>query len=561
VFLGKIVSFLLFFVFSSILQLASSKVVVRTSACDLSRQDSLFVAFDFEIGNGEHLTAPIGKGKSVAPRVSWENAKVVNVFWPKSEQLLDSDGQKSGYWGYGANFSVIYHLNVEDKMQPVKYNLFYVVCGDSCVQSQSEGVLELNGALSDEEVQSVVTPKLPCTPKFSLLVMILCAIVGGLIMNCMPCVFPVISIKIFSILKSAMAKETEVRRQCICFSAGTVSIFLLLGAVLVLLREVVPNIGWGFYMQSPLCIFLLLLVFLLCSLHFFEILNLDFFKIKRMKISAKSAYVTSFCNGALCGIVSSSCVGPFVGIAVASAVLYGNFIQSMTIFSSFGIGLSLPFLLISLFPRFVNKFPKPGEWLVTFKKLMGFAMLFSCIWPIWILMSQVSNLEVILSILSIISIAMFCWMLKQAKFSKIVSVAGLAISFFYGVYNLMPSSGDNESIAWKVYSDEVFDNAKLEKLPIFLNFTASWCLNCQFNERLFDDKNIAEYFHRNNVVAIKCDWTNRNEKINALMREHGAVALPFYVYYPGDDKDYVILPSMLTKVSLLSTLNGQRNGK
>jgi thiol:disulfide interchange protein DsbD len=548
-------------VFSSFLQLASSRVAVRTSVRDLVHSDSFFVAVDFEVGDGEHLTAPTGKGKSSAPSVSWQNAKVLRVFWPKSEPLLDSDGQKSGYWGYSTNFSVLYQLKAEDKTQPIKYSLFYVTCGDSCVPSQSEGVLELNSALSDEEVQSVITLEQPGAFKFSLLVMILCAIVGGLIMNCMPCVFPVISIKIFSILKSTMAKKTEIRMQCICFSVGTLLIFLLLGVILVSLREVISDIGWGFYMQNPICIFLLLLVFLLCSLHFFEMLHLDFLKIRKTKISAKSPCIASICNGALCGIVSSSCAGPFVGIAVAGAVLYGNFIQSMAIFLSFGIGLSLPFLLISLFPGFINRIPKPGEWLITFKKLMGFAMLFSCVWPIWILMSQVSNLDVVRSILSVMSIAMFCWILKQVKSLKIVPVAGILVSLFCGLYNLIPSSDENESIAWSSYSDEVFDNAKLEKLPIFLNFTASWCLNCQFNERIFNDKDVVEYFCKNKIVTIKCDWTNKNAKINSLMREHGAIAVPFYVYYPGNDKNYVILPSMLTKASLLSAVSGQENEK
>jgi thiol:disulfide interchange protein DsbD len=518
------------------------------------------VSFDFEVGDGEHLTAPVGKGKSIAPNISWENAEVVDVFWAKSEQLLDSDGQKSGYWGYSSNFSILYHLKAMNK-KPIKYHLSYVTCGDSCVPSQSDCTLELNGTLSNEEIRSVITLEQSSALEFNFLIMIFCAIIGGLIMNCMPCIFPIISIKIFSILKSARAKKNEVRKQCIYFSAGTVSIFLLLGIIFASLRQVITNIGWGFYMQNPICVFILLIVFLLCSLHFFEILHFELFKINKIKVPVKNTYIASFFNGVLCGIVSSSCVGPFVGIAVAGAILYGNFIQSIVILASFGIGLSLPFLLLSIFPGFVNKIPKPGAWLILFKKLMGFAMLFSCIWPIWILMSQISNLDVVCTIFSIISVAMFCWILKQVKSLKIIPITGLLLSLLGGIYNLIPNSSEHESIMWKDYSDEIFDNAKLEKLPIFLDFTASWCLNCQFNERLFNDHDIVEYFNKNKIIAIKCDWTNRNMKINTLMREHGAVAVPLYVYYPGNNKNYVILPSMLTKASLLKILNEKKDGK
>jgi thiol:disulfide interchange protein DsbD len=279
-----------------------------------------------------------------------------------------------------------------------------------------------------------------------------------------------------------------------------------------------------------------------------------------MRFPVKDAYVASFLGGVFSGITSSSCVGPFSGVAIAGAFLYGNIIQSISIFLALGIGLSSPFLLISIFPQFVKKVPKPGEWLLTFKGVMGFAMLLSCTWPIWILLSQIPKDNVIVVMLCIILVAMFTWLLKHShapKYVKAIARGGFLASALIGLYNSSNLANDNQkTILWENYSEDILIEAKSKKEAIFLDFTASWCINCQFNERLFNDAEIVELFRDKQVQAIKCDWTDKSKEVSKLMKRYGAAAVPLYIYYPGNGAPYTVLPTILTKNILKETLSG-----
>jgi thiol:disulfide interchange protein DsbD len=324
------------------------------------------------------------------------------------------------------------------------------------------------------------------------------------------------------------------------------------------------EIGWGFYMQSPPFVFCILLVFLLCSLNFFNLLHLRIpIVVKPSKLPLKRAYLGSFASGVFGAVASAACVGPFAGVAVASALLYGSPNQSCCIFTSIGFGSAIPFILMSLFPGCLNLFPKPGRWLAVFKEFMGFAMLFSCVWPIWTLLTQIAVENVIIILLSLIATAMCFWGLNQAKDSKFFTalfIVGLICSVGIG---LLASTKDDEieGIIWENYSDEKFDNAVAAKRSVFLNFTASWCMNCQFNYRVFKDKEIIDAFKRNNILAIKCDWSRHDERVTQLLKKYGAAAVPLYVYHPAGYTGFKILPNILTRNNVLEEIRGVSHEK
>jgi len=541
---------------------ADSKVSIRTSADgkNINSENKIFVAIDFEIPTGEHITAPIGKGKSLAPTVDWKNAKILDVVWPKTVDLPEPGGAKGEYSGYNKNFTLIYSLLIEDKAKPIEYDLFYVVCGDACKPVQETGELKLNGLLTTNEIENSkdIGSK---TSDYSFLLMILFGLLGGIILNCMPCVFPIISMKIFGIVKLSTSDEKEnansIKKHGLMFSIGTIATFLSLGSILLFLRQTAADVGWGFYMQEPKFIVCLLIAFLLCSLNFFGLYTLKLPSIKSVRLPTESVYVKSFFNGVFGAVVSAACVGPFAGVAIASALLYGNVWQSECIFAAIGLGVSSPFLAISLFPKLVKIFPKPGEWMEKFKEIMGFIMLFSCVWLLWVLSAQISISRVMEILFITIVFSMFVWMFGKIKNSKTVlisSIIGIILSGCFAV-NLAKNEENLSGIKWKNYSDEVFDNLQIQKKPIFLNFTASWCLNCQFNHMTLEDKDIADAFEKNSVVALKCDWTNRNETITKLLEKFGASSVPFYVFYPLGKTEPIILPTMLTKKKVLEILN------
>ncbi|MDR1288968.1 MAG: thioredoxin family protein [Holosporales bacterium] len=561
VLVGRFVCCLLLFV----CQASFAGVSFRTSAKDFlsDSSDKLFVVADFQVKIGEHLSAPVGKGKQSAPRIVWKNAEVLEIFWPEHVEIPNADGTSSGYFGYPNDFSLMFALRVLDPSKPIDYDMAYVSCGDACVPYLSSGTLALNGLLMPDEIEKIAGPSE--IPLENLLIAILLGILGGLILNCMPCVFPIISIKIFSIAKTASGSKKNIRKHCLSVSLGIIFTFLTMGIILLILRQSIDGIGWGFYMQSPPCVFGILLIFLLCSLNFFNLLHFKIpIPVKPSNLPIKRAYLGSFASGVFGAIASSSCVGPFVGVSIASALLYGSPWQSCLIFTSIGMGSAIPFILVSLLPNCLSLFPKPGRWLSVFKEFMGFAMLFSCVWPIWTLLTQIAAENVILILISLIATAMFFWMLSHSKNSKFFTATasvGLICSIGYGLLLASTENNKIDGIIWEDYSDEKFDNAIAEKKPIFLNFTASWCMNCQFNYRIFKDKEIIEAFRRNNILAMKCDWSLRDEKVTQLLKKYGAAAVPLYIYHPSGYTDFKILPNILTKNNVLEEITGVSHEK
>lgn len=517
--------------------------------------ENQYIAVDFQVPTGEHFTAPVGKGKSIAPSIKWENAETIDIFWPKAEVLKNADGSASDYSGYSKNFTVLYKLKVNDISKPIAYDLFYVSCGDACMPKQQQGTINPNGLLTISEIEKYTTLETS-----SIWLILLFGFLGGIILNFMPCVFPIVSIKLFSMVKSANENVSNIRKQSIAFALGSIFCFTSTGFLLLLLRNTMPDLGWGFFMQEPKFVVILLIAFLLCGLYFFGLYD---FRIptKRFKLNIKKAYIASFLNGVFGTIVSTSCAGPFVGVAIASAVLCLSFSSAMAVFVLIGVGLAMPFLLISAFPKIIQIFPKPGAWMKTFKEFMGFVMLLSCVWFLWILSSQTEIFNVMLVLASLVVIAFFIKIFGRSNifnFKTSLSLAGAIFACVLSICAVSTKDLNQLEIDWQEYSKEAFEKARNNGESVFLNFTASWCLNCQFNDRVFKDEEIIKIFKDKNITAMKCDWTNRSQKISNLLKSYGAAAVPFYIYYPKNETQFKQLPTMLSKNKLKSILEEEK---
>lgn len=528
-----------FFAFSLLLcflcfQFASADVSFRSSRG--ASENQLFVALDFKLAPGEQISSSASDGGF---SITWKNSSVVSEYWPDSS--VD---------GYSGDFSAFYELRIDDKSKPVSYDVFYVVCGDACTPVSESGELVQTDDISPEELKKL---QLPESHPFDFAMMLAFGFLGGLILNFMPCVFPIISLKAFSIAKISGQSSGVIRRHAVFISLGILSLFMLLGIPLKLFSSLIPGLGWGFYMQEPVFVFFLLLVFLACAVHFGEIFQFKLPVVKHRATSSQT-YVSSFFSGIFSGIASSACVGPFAGVALAGAVLYGNLLQSILILFSVAFGVAFPFVFISIFPSLVHRFPKPGSWLNTFKRFMGYAMFLSCVWPFSILLDQV-GFSAAICLLIILIIVVFC--LNEFTNAKMpcarrflsVLIFALLLSGFYKTAHHCQSL----EIDWQNYSKVIFDDAVSKKRPMFLNFTASWCMNCQFNQRIFSDPDVVDIFYKRGVCAIKCDWTKRDIKITNLMKRYNSISVPLYVYYSGNGQ-FEVLPSLLTKDLILEVI-------
>jgi len=409
----------------------------------------------------------------------------------------------------------------------------------------------------------------------SLPVLLAFAVLGGLILNLMPCVFPVLSIKAIGLVQQAKTHPAAVRAKGMVFAAGVVSSMLCLAAVLLVLRAAGEQIGWGFQLQSPL--FVTLLVYLLFAVG----LNLSgVFEVGGGLagvgdgLTQGDSYRASFFTGVLTTLVATPCTAPFMASAVGAALTQPPAF-ALSVFAALGIGLALPYLLLSFAPWMRRALPKPGAWMDTLKQVFAFPIYASAAWLLWVLAQQTSSFGLGAALAGAILIAFAAWAYQKSKSSaaggRVAALVTATLAVVLAV--LLPvrfadvaaaasgvsAAGAHAAVEWQPY-----DAAQVAKLnaagrPLLVNFTASWCLTCLVNERnTFTDSAVQEIFRTKGVTLMKGDWTNRDPAITQALASFGRAGVPLYVVYnskPGSTEP-VILPQLLTASVVQSAFAG-----
>ncbi len=424
--------------------------------------------------------------------------------------------------------------------------------------SLSGGVLKTNVGNYEIELDSnFINTESTFNPEFiSLSAAILFSLIGGLLLNLMPCVFPVISLKILNFVNHSENK-TQTSLHGFAFSSGSILMFVLIGLSVVLLKGLGMDIGWGYQLQSPLVVSLL--IFLFIFLAGFFLLNVNFLN-SLLSIGSSGittpSYMNSFGTGFLAVIVATPCTAPFMGSALGFAILQPGF-SSFLIFLSLGIGFALPYILLSIFPNMLSLLPKPGAWMETFKQFMAFPMILTALWLVWVLSSQIDSFQLVLVLLGISLIVFFYW-LNQLKISSKIGLQfrnfiylTVLVSLFFTL-PLQRASLQKESNS---FSDEELI-MRLAEGPVFLNFTADWCITCKVNERVaLKTKETLRFFEKKNIFYLEADWTNKNELIAKKLASFGRSSIPLYIYYPDEKSVPIILPEILTESVIQDYLN------
>jgi thiol:disulfide interchange protein DsbD len=398
----------------------------------------------------------------------------------------------------------------------------------------------------------------------SLAVLLLFAILGGMILNLMPCVFPVLSIKAIGLVEQAKKHPAAVRAKGLVFAAGVVSSMLCLAGVLLVLRAGGEQVGWGFQLQSPL--FVTLLVYLLLAVG----LNLSgVFEVGGGLagvgdgLTQGDSYRASFFTGVLTTLVATPCTAPYMAVAAGAALSQPPFF-ALCIFAALGFGLALPYLVLSFAPWMRRALPKPGAWMDTLKQIFAFPIYASAAWLLWVLAQQSSSLGLGAALAGAILIAFAAWAYQKSKSSasrgRVAALATATLAVLLAI--VLPvrfadvaaaasgsSTGGQSADGWQRY-----DAAQVAKLnsagrPLLVNFTASWCLTCLVNERnAFNDSAVQEVFRNKGVTLMKGDWTNRDPAITQALAAFGRAGVPLYVVYNGKpgSSEPVVLPQLLT---------------
>jgi thiol:disulfide interchange protein DsbD len=414
---------------------------------------------------------------------------------------------------------------------------------------------------------SAASPPPPAANDLGLMAALALAFVGGMLLNLMPCVFPVLGLKVMGFVRHAQSEASTTRKQGIAFLGGVLISFWLLAGVLIALRATGQSLGWGFQLQSPTFVTLLAILFLLLALNLsglFEIgLGLQSAAGGLATGSSRSALIDAFFSGVLATIVATPCTAPFMGAALGFTLAQPAAI-SMLVFTAIAIGMATPVVLLSFVPRWLEYLPRPGAWMETFKQLMAFPLFATVVWLAWVLGSQQGNDGVARLLFGMLLIAMGAWLYGRWQVRK--PLHAIAVAMVFGLAGLVMAWPDTSATHanvgggradgdWIPYSKQGIADLRNQGKGVFVDFTAAWCITCQVNKRVaLNQPEVIKRFAELNIVRMKADWTVQDPAITAALAEFGRNGVPLYVYYPktGDAR---VLPEILTPSAVLSAIS------
>lgn len=408
-----------------------------------------------------------------------------------------------------------------------------------------------------------------------LLKAIILALLGGLVLNLMPCVFPVLSLKALSLVKISEKDAGLARLHGLSYTGGIILSFLLIAGTLIALQAGGEQIGWGFQLQNPVVIAVLAYLLFTIGLNlagFFDISS-SFGNVGN-KLTQGNGLSSSFFTGVLATIVATPCTAPFMGVALGYAALQPPPV-SLAIFAALGFGLALPYLVLSFVPALQKSLPKPGAWMDIFKQALAFPMFGFAAWLVWIMAQQSSVHSIFGVLLGMITIAFAFWLGKHIPRAgwKKTSVRALIVLSILAALAMLPlygnnassvatkqESGQNKEVFGKAFSPAALETALKGDHPVFVEMTAAWCITCKINHATsINIDSTKKVFADNNVEYLIGDWTNQDADITGYLKSFGRNGVPIYVYYGAPDAqsgtrpDPVVLPQILTP-GIIATL-------
>jgi thiol:disulfide interchange protein/DsbC/DsbD-like thiol-disulfide interchange protein len=402
-------------------------------------------------------------------------------------------------------------------------------------------------------------------PPLTLALALVLAFAGGLLLNLMPCVFPVLSLKILGFVHHAGGNERRTRLHGLAFGAGVVLSFLLLATILLAVRAAGAQVGWGFQLQSPGVVAALCVLLFVIGLGFAGVVTTGTALTRLAGVGAgDERYRGSFLTGVLASIVATPCTAPFMGAAVGAALVRPAS-EAVAIFGVLGLGMATPYMVLSSWPALLRHVPRPGPWMESLEQALAFPMFAVTAWLVWVFGQQTGMNGVAALLACLILVGFAAWLVgrwpaattrgRALVISRVL--AGVAVVMAVVVVSrgvraapahADAASGIAMSGAWEPFGDGVVENHRREGRAVFVDFTAAWCISCQVNERLvLSTDRVLGAFRAANVALVKGDWTRRNPDITRALASFGRSGVPLYVLYPPDPAaEPELLPAVLT---------------
>ncbi|WP_284500147.1 protein-disulfide reductase DsbD family protein [Microbulbifer litoralis] len=404
---------------------------------------------------------------------------------------------------------------------------------------------------------AAVAPEAQAT---SLWWLLLAAFAGGAILNLMPCVFPVLSIKLFGLI-SARTGTAGRLREGLVYSAGVLVTFAALGGLLLALRTGGAAVGWGFQLQSAPVVLALVLLFWLMALSFSGVFEFG----HRLMNLAGHSRGGSFATGVLAVFVAAPCTGPFMGAALGAAAVLPA-VSAMAVFLGLGAGLAAPFLLLCASPALLNRLPAPGPWMEKFRQLLAFPLYATVIWLLWVLGRLLGDSGWLIGTLLLLVVVFALWLGRN--FARAGRVAGylLAIAALVSAFGaLRVPQTDRQQMAqgeWRPYDRAAIEQARADGRAVFIDYTAAWCITCQVNKKLvLDTPEAMALFAAHDVFLVRADWTSQDPEITRALAELGRNSVPVYAWYAPGATEPELLPQILQQQMIAALFDGLFSGE
>ena len=479
---------------------SSAAPLVDVAAFSNSVQNQTEILFDFNIQNKWHIYAPYAQEFGEPLRINLnipENIKIVEQSFstPKNFNIngFSFDGyEKKAFCKMTLNSDIPNNISADiswqacadDECYSVKRTIKITPINTKNFQKKLQTAEKYFNLTSHNTLRKII---------FSLCL----AFFGGIILNLMPCIFPVLSLKILSLIKTdKKSRQTE----AVFYTFGVILSMLILAGILFGLRKFNSFTSWGFQMQSPWFVGGMLFLFIILSLLMLDIITLNNnFLSKLAALRLKTPKANAFLTGLLAVLIASPCSAPFMGAAIGFALVSPIYIY-FPIFFCLGLGYALPFAILAAYPETLKRIlPKPGAWMNKFKKILSIPLILTCFWLTWVLAAQL---------------------------------------------DLIPSG---KNLKWKPYSSDILNRALNEKRPVFIDFTAKWCLTCLMNKQTtLESDTFAKAVKQKNILLLRADATHHDKTVADALNFYGRSSVPLYIYYDGQSEDYIILPQILT---------------
>jgi len=522
------------------------------------------ICSDVCIPENATITTSLGKIKTDKELNKWIN-KVPKINLPnivrhnnENIEIRFSFNEKIADIYFYPNQKDVFIYNSDQDLQREDNNWVLTVPLIDSAPNSIEGVLVINEEsfiIRNNSIISSVSKK----NSISTWKAIVFAFIGGLILNLMPCVFPIISLKALSFISMGGSSNTKIRLHALNFCLGVIISFISIALLIVALQKTGNIVGWGFQLQSPLIVSSLCILMLIIGLIL--LLDIDIgSSLTRLGVigNNETTYVSSFNTGVLAVIVASPCTAPFMGAAIGYAILQPSAI-TIPIFLFLGIGFSLPYLILALFPSLISRMPKPGQWMNYLKQFFALPMFGTALWLLWVFSLQTNLNSLIVLILTMLLISFMFW-LNTKDISKNIKTLSLSLILLAVISQLLSinkiESNDEVLVASQnIGLDNIETKLQTQNQAYLINFTAAWCITCQANEKLALSKpSVKKYLKDNDIQYIKIDWTNRNDEILLFLNKYERTGVPLYLYWKPGFEETKILPSILTEDLLIKSL-------